>query len=197
MSLVQYLPHIIYTTALTSVATHHLSQRKAFEAERAHVAAQISILEDLRVRLSSVVTPNATSTSGNITAIGASSLRSAGLEGPLLDEREVDRLWRLARSHDVWRAREASRRGGPFASHNPAYSVQTVQDAEGAGEIGWKEVLFGRRFDTGRTEELDRNDLDRGGLSRRLGCWVAQGDYMLIDAIVFAFAARKEVEEAS
>ncbi len=28
--------------------------------------------------------------------------------------------------------------------------------------VGWREVLLGRRFDTSRTEELDRKDLEAG-----------------------------------
>ncbi|KAI9064771.1 hypothetical protein FKP32DRAFT_1665730 [Trametes sanguinea] len=126
----QYLPHIIYATALTSIATHHLQQRKAFEAERAHVAAQLSILEDLRTRL------------------------SAAEE---LDRREIERLWRLAKSHDVWRAREEAARG----ESSTAQHVAGVGAAEGEDTIGWKEVLFGKRFDTRRSEELDRKDLER------------------------------------
>ena len=35
-------------------------------------------------------------------------------------------------------------------------------------EIGWREVLLGRRFDTTRTEELDRKDLERGALCAHL-----------------------------
>ena len=75
MGLLAYLPHLLYSTALTSISMHHLAQRKAAEADRAHVAAQISILEDLLAR-------------------------------PTLQDAEFQRLWRLARAHDVWAARE-------------------------------------------------------------------------------------------
>ena len=50
MGALEYLPHLIYATALTSTSMHHLFQRKAFEADRAHVAAQLSILSDLQER---------------------------------------------------------------------------------------------------------------------------------------------------
>ncbi|KAI0698297.1 hypothetical protein C8T65DRAFT_660807 [Cerioporus squamosus] len=124
MGLLEYLPHLIYSTALTSVSMHHLLQRKAAEADRAHVAAQISILEDLHARL-------------------------AAREH--IPDREFDRLWRLARSHDVWRAEEAEGEGRDVMSVH-------IQPKE---TVGWKEVLLGRRFDTSRTEELDRKDLER------------------------------------
>ena len=121
-SLLAYLPHLLYSTALTSVSMHHLAQRKAAEADRAHVAAQISILEDLLAR-------------------------------PALPDAEFQRLWRLARAHDVWAARE----------QQAAAAGEGGGDGKGAGrgkeEIGWREVLLGRRFDTRRTEELDRKDL--------------------------------------
>ena len=81
MGVLEYLPHLLYSTALTSTAMHHLQQRKAAADERSHVAAQISILEDLRARLSA--------------------------REPV-PERELERLWHLARSHDVWAARAAA-----------------------------------------------------------------------------------------
>lgn len=127
MGLLEYLPHLIYSTALTSISMHHLLQRKALEADRAHVAAQVSILEDLHMRL-------------------------AARED--IPDREFDRLWRLARSHDVWRAEEAEGRDVKSVHIQPKETV------------GWKEVLLGRRFDTSRTEELDRKDLEKGACPR-------------------------------
>ncbi|KAI0765682.1 hypothetical protein BD413DRAFT_606152 [Trametes elegans] len=133
---VAYLPHLLYSTALTSIAMHHLAQRKALEADRAHVAAQLSILGALRARL------------------------AAGEDVP---EREFARQWRLARSHDVWRARAAA---AAEAEARARGQGERGKGSEGAGEdgreeIGWKEVLLGRRFDTSRSEELDRKDLER------------------------------------
>ncbi|KAH9888389.1 hypothetical protein C8Q73DRAFT_794156 [Cubamyces lactineus] len=139
MALLAYLPHVIYSTALTSLAIHHLAQRKALEADRAHVAAQLSILEDLRTRLIHAVNNQAA---------------SPRAEGADLDPREIERLWRLARSHDVWRARAEA------AAREEVAGASGESAAHGEG-IGWKEVLFGKRFDTKRSEELDRRDLER------------------------------------
>ncbi|KAF9228492.1 hypothetical protein BS17DRAFT_341559 [Gyrodon lividus] len=50
-----YLPHILYSTALTSVSIHLLWQRKAAEEDRARHNAQITILEDLTQQLRSGV----------------------------------------------------------------------------------------------------------------------------------------------
>ncbi|KAI0657755.1 hypothetical protein C8Q70DRAFT_1055528 [Cubamyces menziesii] len=143
MALLAYLPHVIYSTALTSLAIHHLAQRKALEADRAHVAAQLSILEDLRTRL--------------VHAAHAQAAGSPRTEDPDLDPREIERLWRLAKSHDVWRAR------AEVAAHEEAARAAVASgDSAAQGEgIGWKEVLFGKRFDTKRSEELDRRDLER------------------------------------
>jgi hypothetical protein len=48
-----YLPHIIYSIALTSISTHLLIKRKAVAEERANVTAQISILESIVQQLRS------------------------------------------------------------------------------------------------------------------------------------------------
>ncbi|RPD52322.1 hypothetical protein L227DRAFT_582130 [Lentinus tigrinus ALCF2SS1-6] len=140
MGVLEYLPHLIYSTALTSISMHHLYQRKAAEADRAHVAAQISILEDLRTRL------------------------AAGEDVPA---REFDRLWRLARSHDVWRAAaaaaeaEAAATGTGTGTGTGAGAKSVHMQIQPRETVGWKEVLLGRRFDTSRTEELDRKDLEK------------------------------------
>ena len=123
MGLLAYLPHLVYATALTSTSMHHLHARKRAEGDAAHVAAQRSLLVGLRDRL---------------------------LSGERVPGEEFDRLWRLARGHDVFRG----------------LKEEEGQKAEGAGDgaegIGWKEVVFGKRFDTSRTEELDRADLEKG-----------------------------------
>ncbi|KAI8978258.1 hypothetical protein BD414DRAFT_538879 [Trametes punicea] len=146
----QYILPLLYATALTSLATHHLAQRKAFEEDRAHVAAQLSILEDLRAHLSAAV------------ALRARTPRGRHAQGEALDEREVERLWRLARSHDVWRARVRARAAAAAAAGEQPGDGAERESAAAAGEsIGWREVVFGRRFATRRTEELDRRDLER------------------------------------
>ncbi|KAI6145524.1 hypothetical protein BKA82DRAFT_995673 [Pisolithus tinctorius] len=73
MAVPTYLPHILYSTALTSVSIHLLWRRKAFEDDRARHNAQITILEDL-----------------------ARQLRSGS---PDITDEEVDRLRNLVRVH--------------------------------------------------------------------------------------------------
>jgi hypothetical protein len=51
MPLPHYLPHVLYSVALTSVSMHLLLQRKTAESDRAHVTAQITILESIVHRL--------------------------------------------------------------------------------------------------------------------------------------------------
>ena len=53
MPLSAYIPHLIYSTALTSISFHLLFQKKQSEVDRAHLNAQISILESLAHRLRS------------------------------------------------------------------------------------------------------------------------------------------------
>ncbi|KAG6840573.1 hypothetical protein C0991_005762 [Blastosporella zonata] len=48
-----YLPHAIYSVALITLSIHLVSQRKSASEERAHVAAQTSILESIRDQLGS------------------------------------------------------------------------------------------------------------------------------------------------
>lgn len=72
MAVPTYLPHILYSTALTSVSIHLLWRRKAFEDDRARHDAQITILEDL-----------------------AHQLRS----GSSITDEEVDRLRKLVQVH--------------------------------------------------------------------------------------------------
>ena len=69
---IPYLPHILYSTALTSVSIHLLWQRTTEREDRAHYHAQVSILEDLTQQLRSGV--------------------------PITDE-EISRLKNLARVH--------------------------------------------------------------------------------------------------
>ncbi|KAI0753410.1 hypothetical protein C8Q80DRAFT_1305729 [Daedaleopsis nitida] len=148
MSALTYLPHVLYSCALTSITIHHLYQRKTAEEDRTHVAAQLSILEGLHARLAA--------------------------REPV-PAHELDRLWRLARSHDVWRAAAledggegAGAGGGAGAGAGGAAGTGTDARVKSVHlppreTVGWKEVLLGRRFDTARTEELDRKDLERVG----------------------------------
>ncbi|KII95604.1 hypothetical protein PLICRDRAFT_170232 [Plicaturopsis crispa FD-325 SS-3] len=47
MPIPQYLPHLVYSLAVTSISIHLLWQRKTADAERAKIAGQISILESI------------------------------------------------------------------------------------------------------------------------------------------------------
>ncbi|KAF9243219.1 hypothetical protein BU15DRAFT_86588 [Melanogaster broomeanus] len=94
-----YLPHILYSTALTSVSIHLLFQRKAAEEDLARHNAQITILEDL-----------------------AHQLRSGG---------------EAAQSHS-------------------------------AGEIGWMDVIWGRKAVDETTAKIDWERKDLEQLSREL-----------------------------
>ncbi|KAH9949294.1 hypothetical protein B0H21DRAFT_729507 [Amylocystis lapponica] len=71
MASVRYIPHLLYSMAITSLGMHLLRQRKAAETDRARLTAQLSILESTVQRLRS---------------------------GEHIPEREFDRLWKLARS---------------------------------------------------------------------------------------------------
>ncbi|TFK50926.1 hypothetical protein OE88DRAFT_1645186 [Heliocybe sulcata] len=70
MATTSYVPHIIYSLALTSMSMNMLYQRKLGEAQRASIAAQTTILDSL-----------------------AQSLRSADN----VPEDEIQKLWSLAR----------------------------------------------------------------------------------------------------
>lgn len=48
-----YLPHALYSVAITSISIHLVSQRRTSSDERARVNAQISILESISQRLQS------------------------------------------------------------------------------------------------------------------------------------------------
>jgi hypothetical protein len=48
-----YLPHVIYSVAITSISIHLLHQRKASNDEQAQINAQISILESISQQLRS------------------------------------------------------------------------------------------------------------------------------------------------
>ncbi|KAF7976425.1 hypothetical protein HWV62_6843 [Athelia sp. TMB] len=72
MAVSSYIPHLIYSVALTSFSFHLLFHRKQVDQDRAHIAAQTTILTSL-----------------------ATQLRS----GPV-PEAEVERLLRLAKTHE-------------------------------------------------------------------------------------------------
>lgn len=73
MPVSQYIPHLIYSTALTSLSFHLLYHRKQTEVDRGHLTAQISILESLKQQLQS---------------------------GQHVPEEEIERLLRLSKTHE-------------------------------------------------------------------------------------------------
>ncbi|KAL6305077.1 hypothetical protein BKA93DRAFT_779834 [Sparassis latifolia] len=73
MASTRYLPHVLYSMAITSLGMHLLRQRKQVEADRAQISAQISILESTLQRLRA---------------------------GERVPDREYERLRKLAFSHE-------------------------------------------------------------------------------------------------
>ncbi|EPT03108.1 hypothetical protein FOMPIDRAFT_1047102 [Fomitopsis schrenkii] len=67
-----YLPHVLYSLAITSLGMHLLSQRKEAEAERMQFSAQLSLLESTAARLRA---------------------------GERIPSQELDRIMKLVRSH--------------------------------------------------------------------------------------------------
>ncbi|KAI0071176.1 hypothetical protein K474DRAFT_1652816 [Panus rudis PR-1116 ss-1] len=117
----RYIPHIIYTTALISVSTHALYQRKKHEDERLHTEAHISLLDSLITRLRA---------------------------GETIPEKEFTLLDKFTRDPEVDRA--------------------AARGLEAKEEMGWREVLFGRKRSEEdaagvrkRQEEWDRKDLEK------------------------------------
>jgi len=53
MSRWRYLPHVLYSTALTSLSVHLLTRKRAAQDDRQRLAARTSILEGLVGRLRS------------------------------------------------------------------------------------------------------------------------------------------------
>lgn len=48
-----YIPHALYSAAITSISIHLVSTRKSADSDRAHINAQISILESIKEQLQS------------------------------------------------------------------------------------------------------------------------------------------------
>jgi len=73
MPISSYVPHLIYSTALTSLSFHLLFHKRQAEVDRAHLTAQVSILESL-----------------------VQQLRS----GQNVPVEEIDRLSKLSKTHE-------------------------------------------------------------------------------------------------
>jgi hypothetical protein len=107
-----YIPHVIYSTALTSLSFHLLFHKKQAEMDRSHLSAQISILESLAHRLRS---------------------------GQDVSDEEVERLFRLAQTHEETHAK----------------GVMPMKE-----KVRWKDVFWGKKVDGG--VERDGKDLEDG-----------------------------------
>jgi len=73
MAVSTYVPHLLYSTVLTSLSLHLLFHKKQSEVDRSHLTAQISILESLTQQLRS---------------------------GQDVADGEIERLYKLAKTHD-------------------------------------------------------------------------------------------------
>ena len=82
MPVSQYIPHLIYSLALTSLSFHILYQKKQSEVDRAHLTARTTILESL-----------------------ADQLRSG-----TISDADAERLWRLAKTHDDLEVRDRTQK---------------------------------------------------------------------------------------
>jgi hypothetical protein len=51
MALPHFLPHVLYSLAITSLSIHLILHKKEVDAQRANLTAQISILESIAQRL--------------------------------------------------------------------------------------------------------------------------------------------------
>jgi len=110
----RYLPHVLYSLAITSLSVHLLVHRNAAAAQRAHLAAQISILQSLAQRLKAADTP--------------------------LPDGELEMLGRLVRAHDD-KAPSAQRvLGGGVGWKDVFFGAKR---AEGEGEMSkWDTMDF-------------------------------------------------------
>jgi len=129
MPVSSYIPHLIYSTALTSLSFHLLFQKKQSEMDRAHLAAQTSILEALAHRLRS---------------------------GQNISDEEVERLCRLAKTHEDTHAEEAGVK---------------------REKVGWKDVFLGKKIE-GDAGERERKDLEECEYSA-LYCIVSRSNYFI------------------
>jgi len=118
----RFIPHIVYSLALTSFSMHLLYERRAIEEDRAHYSGKISILETLvqgleqgqvmdtqeveRLRkLAGLSTPHVPESNGNQSKIGwkevllGKTLSEQALNGSAMrDQRDWERLEAEVRS---------------------------------------------------------------------------------------------------
>lgn len=110
----RYMPHIVYSLALTSFSMHLLYERRATEEDRAHYSGKISILETLVQNLE---------------------------QGQTMDPREVERLRKLAgfsTSHAPDIARNLPRIGWKEVLLGKAPSEQTLNGSALRDQGDWE-----------------------------------------------------------
>ncbi|KAG1746383.1 hypothetical protein EDB19DRAFT_1689195 [Suillus lakei] len=93
MSGTQYIPHILYSTALTSISMHLLWQRKTADEDRARFKAQTSILQDLieQLRSGKLISDEEITRSRNLARIHGERKQSPDKEGSNIGWMDV--LW--------------------------------------------------------------------------------------------------------
>jgi hypothetical protein len=110
-----YIPHALYSIAITSISIHLVSHKHAIADERTRIAARIATLESVVAQLR--------------------DKKHLSLE-------ELNGLQQMALP----------------PSSSEAERVQLVRE-----EIGWKEVIFGKkRSEEGEMSEYDRRDWEKG-----------------------------------
>ncbi|KAG2142302.1 uncharacterized protein EDB93DRAFT_613001 [Suillus bovinus] len=93
MSGTQYIPHILYSTALTSISMHSLWQRKTADEDRARLKAQTSILQDLidQLRSGKPISDEEIKKSRNLACIHGEGKQSLDKDKPNIGWMDV--LW--------------------------------------------------------------------------------------------------------
>ena len=141
MPLPAYTPHVLYATAVTSIALHLLTTRRDAEERRLKLEARQTLLETVRDKLRTRITHG---------------------EGGVDDE-EIVRLMKMASEGEA-RAAESGVGGGGGGSvaarvRGEDESVDGVGHGSKVVEIGWKDVLFGRKSD-GRVSSRDKAETE-------------------------------------
>ncbi|KAH8103512.1 hypothetical protein BXZ70DRAFT_735097 [Cristinia sonorae] len=129
----RYIPHILYTVAITSIATHLLYHRKESEDQRLHISAHISLLESTLARLQS-------------SSSSRTSASEHGKERFELSEEEWERMKRFGRTQEELERDRAAARGWVVG---------------GMRSVGWREALLGGRREEKVREDYERRDLER------------------------------------
>jgi hypothetical protein len=132
-----YIPHVLYSIAITSISIHLVSHKQAIADDRARIAARLATLESV-----------------------AAQLR----DSKHLSLEELDQLQRLAHP--------------PPSS--AAEQVRPIRE-----EIGWKEMIFGRK----RSNETEMSEYDRRDLE------IGISDCIVCESITDMYEVKREMEK--